>query len=207
MLAVDLERLLGVKACEQPLALPLGDERRLEHRVRAGALAAGFGGELERRLGVAGRGVPVAAKLVAARAPVADVGGEKRRRTGRAGIRLERAREERDRLCDLRPLEGDAACAVEDSGAVGRVEVGRLHDRVGLREQIGCDVEPALVHLRPRCRQAMPEGERGILLNVGPQRVELLERGDVVVVARERLRVAQPPLDVAAGEDREHRRR
>jgi len=61
---------------EQPLALPLGDEGCLEHGVRARALAACIGGELERRFRVAGRRVPVAAKLVAARSPVADVGGE-----------------------------------------------------------------------------------------------------------------------------------
>ena len=76
--AVDLERLLGVEAREQPLALALGDQRSLEHRVGAGAIAASLGGELERRLGVAGRGVPVAADLVAARAPGADVRGDER---------------------------------------------------------------------------------------------------------------------------------
>ena len=62
---VERESLLGVAAGEQPLALALGDERRLEERVRLGALVADCAGELERLLGVATRGIPVAAKLMA----------------------------------------------------------------------------------------------------------------------------------------------
>ena len=76
-----------------------------------------------------------------------------------------------------------------------------------MREQVGSDVEVSAVHLGPRRRQTMPEGERGVLAYVWPQHVELLQRADVVVVARERLRVGQPPLDVAAGNERERRRR
>ena len=66
VVAVDVERLLRMEPGEQPLPLPLGHERRLEHCVRARSFAARFGGELERRFGVTGRRIPVAAKLVAA---------------------------------------------------------------------------------------------------------------------------------------------
>jgi len=104
-------------------------------------------------------------------------------------------------------LERDTASAVEDCGTVSRVEVGRLHDRVGLREQVGCDIEAPAVHLRPRRGETMPENEGCVVAHVEPQHVELLQRGGVVVVARERLSVGQPLLDLAAAQDDRERRR
>ena len=109
-----------------------------------------------------------------------------------------------DIVVERRP--GQIIAAVEDRGAVGRVEVGRLHDRIGVREQVGRNVEVTAVHLGPRRRQAMPEGERGVAAHLGPQLVELFERGGVVVLGGERLGVGQPLLDVVAEGDRERRR-
>ena len=122
-------------------------------------------------------------------------------------VRLERTGEERDRLCDLIPLVCDAAGPVEDGGAIGCIEVRRLHDRIGLHEQCGGDVEPALVHLRPRRSEAMTERQGRVVVHVVPQSGELRQSRDMLIVPREVLGAAQPCLDVRTEEDGEDRGR
>jgi hypothetical protein len=58
------------------MPLALGDERRLEVRVRGRLLVAGGLGELEGPLDVLARRLPVAAAAVAAGAPAEDVGAQ-----------------------------------------------------------------------------------------------------------------------------------
>ena len=53
----------------------------------------------------------------------------------------------------------------------------------------------------------MPERERGFVVHVDPERVELLQGRGVLVVPREPLGARQSVLDVGAGKNRQERRR
>jgi len=75
-LFVVAARPLRVLPREQPAALPLGDERRLEVRLGGGALVVGGIGELECPLDVLAGREPVALAAVAAGTPVEDVCAE-----------------------------------------------------------------------------------------------------------------------------------
>ena len=66
-------RLLGVRARKHPVAVALGEHRRLEVRLSEGTCVVHRLGELERALDVLARGLVVALAPVAARAPREDV--------------------------------------------------------------------------------------------------------------------------------------
>jgi hypothetical protein len=94
VLAVQLERTLGVEARDEPFLPPFRDERRLEERVRLRGLVARARRELEGPFGVARRCVPVPPELMAARPPFVDVGGEHGARLRRLLVQVEGAGEE-----------------------------------------------------------------------------------------------------------------
>ena len=86
-LLVELLGPLRVAARQDPVALPLGDERRLEVRVGDRPAVAQVLRELERALDVLVRGDVVALAPVAARAPAEDVGAEQVAREARSARR------------------------------------------------------------------------------------------------------------------------
>ena len=95
-------RPLGVGAGEEPAPLPLGDERRLEERIRDPAGVRARLGQLERALDIIRGGNPVAVSPVAARTPMEDVRAQAIPGQFGAFRQNERLVEEDDRLGDVR---------------------------------------------------------------------------------------------------------
>ena len=106
-LLVERLRLLRVVARDDPVAHPLGDERRLEVGVRDDAAVVHALGELERGLDVLARCLEVALAAPAARAPAEDVGPEEvAREAGGVGERERLVEERRPRLRRSRACSG-----------------------------------------------------------------------------------------------------
>src|SRR5439155_16570280 len=111
---------LGVRAGQDPVALPVGDDRSLEVDVRGRALVVQALGELERALDVLPRGLEIPAPSVAARPPGEDVGAKViRRNLGPLG-QLERLIEEAERRLDAVEL---VACDSEAEEHVGALDI------------------------------------------------------------------------------------
>src|SRR5947207_198759 len=91
---------LGVRAGEDPVALAVGDERRLEERVPDGARIVGVLRELERALDVLARRFVIAHAPPAARAPREDVRPERIGRHARALGETERLVQQPERRLD-----------------------------------------------------------------------------------------------------------
>ena len=116
-------RLLGVRAGEHPVALAVGDERRLEVRGADRARIVGVLGELERALDVLARGLVVALAAPAARAPGEDVRAERVGRQARALGERERLVEEAERRLDAVQV---VAADAEREEHLGPLDVGEV---------------------------------------------------------------------------------
>ena len=138
MLAVELEGALRVEAGYEPILAALGDAGRLEEGMRLGRLVSCARGELERALGVTCCRIPIAADLIAARAPLIGVGGEQCARARGVLVEVECPCEKRGRGRDIGALECDTAAPVEDLRPIGSVEPRRLRADLGVLEQLVC---------------------------------------------------------------------
>ena len=148
-------RLLGVHACDEPLAFALGDQRRLEVGVGDRGLVADAVGQLECLFDVGARRFPVAPALVATRAFLENSRAKRVAVQAGAVAELEREREQRNGVRDRGEVEAAAAEPVEDGGAVAVVERRPLGNDARPVEQSERTVELAERHPRPRlCEQA-----------------------------------------------------
>src|SRR3954467_14851165 len=129
-----------------------------------------------------GCGLPVAAELVAARAPFVDVGRERGPWARRVLVQVESAGQKRCRVCNLALLERNAAAPVEELGAIAGVEPWGADERLGVDEHLGGTLELAAVHLAPGEGEVMPECEGDIAAHLGPELFQTLDR--LVVPAR-----------------------
>jgi hypothetical protein len=149
-LLVQPSGALGVGAREDEMALPFGDERCLEVRVRGRLLVAGSLGELERALDVFAGSLPVALAPVAAGAPTEDVCAQAvRGQTGLLG-ELERRTEQPDSGGDAGQLVAGDAEPEEDGGAVDVGEPRCLGELPCAGEELERLVVPTDLDQRPR---------------------------------------------------------
>ena len=131
------------------MAPSLGHDSGLEERVRTEHLVAGLRCGPNGALCIVLRRLEIAAQHVTARAPFVCARVKPERRNRGALVRLERAREEGRRLCDVRALQRETPSTEEQLGPLGCVEAGKADERVGPVEQLCGDAEVTGVHLRP----------------------------------------------------------
>ena len=130
--------------------------------VRGDVLVADRLRQLERALDVLARGLEVPPALVAARAPLEDLGPQPVAREARALGELEGEREERGRGGDLVQLHPHAAEPVERLGAVAVVEERAFGDRPRALAALQRSPKVAEVHPCPRLREEPPQREIGM---------------------------------------------
>src|SRR5829696_1574903 len=188
-------RALGVRARQNPVAVALGEQRRLEVDLAERLRVLLRLGELERALDVLARRLVIALAAVAARAPRENVGAEEIRRKRRALRELQGLAEQRDRGRDARKQVPADAEAEEDVGAVDVRELGALRIAARLVEQLERGPNLACVGTGPGLAAEDPDVQldgagsehsrkrlrvlldgRGVLL-VGRQRVGAGENG------------------------------
>ena len=176
-------RPLGVRACEHPAPLPLGDERRLEERIGGATRIRRRLGQLQRALDVLLGGDPVAVSPMTPRAPMEDVRAQAIGGQVGALRQHERLVEEDDRLGDARLRVADDADPEHDLGAVDVGEPGAHGQRGRLLEQRHRRRELPEADVRPRLSEEQPERERRRWTRPGP-RANVRERLQRVAVPR-----------------------
>ena len=129
-------RALCVRARQHPVALAVGDERRLEREVRHGAGVLETGCELERALDVLAGRLEIALAPVAARAPVEDRGTQLVARE--AGVVRERERlvQEPERRLDARELVPTHAESEEHVRSLDVGEAGPFGQRARAVQEV-----------------------------------------------------------------------
>src|SRR5829696_3599254 len=129
-------RALRVRAREHPVAVALGEQRRLEVHLAEGLRVLLRLGELERALDVLARRLVIALAAVAAGAPREDVGAEEVRRERRALRKLQSLAEQGEGGRDAREEVPADTEAEEDVRAVDVRELGTLRVAACLLEQL-----------------------------------------------------------------------
>src|SRR5215218_8895612 len=129
-------RALRVRARQHPVAVALGEQRRLEVHLAEGLRVLLRLGELERALDVLARRLVIALAAVAAGAPREDVGAEEVRRERRALRKLQSLAEQGEGGRDAREEVPADTEAEEDVRAVDVRELGTLRVPACLLEQL-----------------------------------------------------------------------
>ena len=199
-LLVERLGLLRVRARQNPAALALGDERRLEVRLRHRVAVVDRVRELERALDVLAGRLEVALALVAARAPFEDQRPKPvARHAGLVG-ELQRLREQADRGRDRGKVVAAGAEAEEHVRAIHVREGDVLRELAGPLEQADRVAHLAEVHLRPglgRERAQLEIRSRDARERVGDAAEDRRDAGVVVRLERG-LRAGDDALDALA---------
>src|SRR4051794_6880518 len=176
-------RLLRIRAREHPVALPVGDDRRLEVRLADGARVLHRFRELERALDVLARGLVVALMAPAARAPGEDRRPERVAREARAFRERERLVEEADRGLDAGEMEPADRQREQHLRALDVGELSAFRQPARAIEEIERRPQLALahLHLREPGQDANLELRRRGRVDCGEEGVEVGAR--LVVVA------------------------
>src|SRR5829696_1187784 len=205
-------RALGVRARQNPVAVALGEQRRLEVDLAERLRVLLRLGELERALDVLARRLVIALAAVAARAPRENVGAEEIRRKRRALRELQGLAEQRDRGRDARKQVPADAEAEEDVGAVDVRELGALRIAARVVEQLQRGPNLACVGTGPGLAAEDPDVQLdGAGSEHSRKRLRvLLDGGGVLLVGRQRVGAGENGLGArtAVGRDaaREKRR-
>ena len=163
LLLVERLRPLGVRAREHPLPLALRDDRRLEIPVRERLSITEPLGELEGRLDVGARGLPVTLAPITTRPPPEDAASQAVVDRIRVAKQLERLGEDRRRGRDRRQPVPSLPDVEEDVGAVDVGERVALDEVARRLEQLQRFLEPSELGACSRSRKQRPELEVRIL--------------------------------------------
>ena len=141
---------LGVRPSEHPVALALGDERRLEVHLGGCAPVAKALGQLERTLDVFPCRLPVALAAVAARTPAEDLRSQQVVGEIRPFCELESGVEQAEGSGDAGQLVAAGAEPEEHVGALDVGELRLLGERARLGEQRCRFLQLAVLEPGPR---------------------------------------------------------